>query len=59
MDDFYRAISRDNAMRWQYSIKQAPPNPLDNDPVLAIVRQIGYEVLESIRPVMARLSQSE
>ena len=55
MDDFYRAISRDNAMGWQYSIKEAPPKPLDNDPVLAMVRQIGYEVLESLRPVRARL----
>lgn len=56
MDAFYLAIRRDNAMSWQYSADQDPPKPLDNDPVLAMVRQIGYEVLESIRPVMARPS---
>jgi len=56
MDEFYRAITRDNAMSWQYSTDHNPPKPLDNDPILAMVRQIGYEVLESIRPVTTRLS---
>jgi hypothetical protein len=41
-------------MRWQIFDAEGD-RPLDNDPVLAMVRQIGYEFLESVRPVLRRL----
>ncbi|HTV72004.1 MAG TPA: hypothetical protein VMF90_26020, partial [Rhizobiaceae bacterium] len=50
-DHAYTAISRENGAGWLFGRPGGPGTPLDPGPHLATMRQIGWEVQQSLTPV--------
>jgi hypothetical protein len=56
-DDALEALSNDNSLGWTYSDPFTANSPMINGPVLPSVRQITYELLASLAPVLHNMSQ--
>jgi len=49
LDAAYSALSKDNTLGWAYTLDEEASRPLDRNPAFASIRQIAYEVEQTIR----------
>ncbi|WP_083124891.1 hypothetical protein [Mycolicibacterium tusciae] len=54
-DADYDALAKSNSLGWSVEVGEEDPRPMAQNPVFPSMRQISYEVLESIRQQRDRI----